>query len=332
MATIDCSACEDLQRDAPDFVENGVTSTICNSLKNDTGFNPSLTVQHTDCEDLDTANDCLIGMMDSAVEKFEPCDWQPFMHRFIPNLHQFLKAQICAICGIWTNIHNIWAQIAVINAAISALQSAVSGLTTRVGTLETSLTNAWRKINDIEDVSDRVACIAEYIGNYKSLNITQDNITLGPGVSYRTEQVDGESVPAIPQITGNAFCAYLTGGIKLNSTWTALSGDISDGGRLVYTYKLKKSDFNIVRMWPANLTEANAGVGLIAHVQRFTAGQTAWGYESSQDPNGQVTVPSGYEYLQVRLVSVVDWGNARTNGEITLCGTMACLLDMSADC
>lgn len=111
MINVDCSACEELREISPDFVTKGVTQTICTSLKNDTGLNPTLTTLHDDCEDLDTANDCLIGMMDGEVEKYEACDWQKFMHKFIPNLYHMLKAGICAICGLWTNVHNLWSHV-----------------------------------------------------------------------------------------------------------------------------------------------------------------------------------------------------------------------------
>lgn len=108
MATnVDCSACTDLKEFAPDFVQNGVTKTVCNSLKNDTGLNPLLTTLHNDCDDLDTANDCLIGMMDKEIEKYDVCDWKEFAHKFIPNLHQLTKAEICTICGLWTNVHDL---------------------------------------------------------------------------------------------------------------------------------------------------------------------------------------------------------------------------------
>lgn len=104
---IDCSACTDLKEFAPDFVQNGVTNTVCNSLKNDTGLNPTLTTLHNDCDDLDTANDCLIGMMDKEIEAYDVCDWKEFMHKFIPNIHQLTKAEICAICGLWTTAHDL---------------------------------------------------------------------------------------------------------------------------------------------------------------------------------------------------------------------------------
>lgn len=105
MSSIDCGACQELRENAPEFVENGVTSTVCTSLQNDTGLNPNLTVTHTDAEDLHTANDCLIGQMDAQLEAFDTCDWKKFMHRFIPNVYEMLKAIICSLKGIWLKIH-----------------------------------------------------------------------------------------------------------------------------------------------------------------------------------------------------------------------------------
>lgn len=107
MSQIDCNACAELRETAPEFVQNGVTTRVCTSLKNDTGFNPSLTVAHTDCQDLDTANDCLIGEMDAKIEAHDVCDWKQYMHKLVPNLYEMLKAMICAMCGLWTRIHAI---------------------------------------------------------------------------------------------------------------------------------------------------------------------------------------------------------------------------------
>ena len=112
MSKIDCNSCQELRDNAPEFVQNGVTDRVCNSLKNDTGFNPSLSVTRTDCEDLDAANDCLIGELDDQIEAYDVCDWKKFMHKLLPNLYELLKAMICAICGIWTMIHKHTCQIA----------------------------------------------------------------------------------------------------------------------------------------------------------------------------------------------------------------------------
>ena len=104
MAKPDCNACQELREHAPDFVFNGVTDSICTSLKNDTGLNPKATVIHNDCEDLDLANDCLVGQMDKEVDSYDVCDWKDFMHKFIPNLWNFLKAMVCTICGLWIKL------------------------------------------------------------------------------------------------------------------------------------------------------------------------------------------------------------------------------------
>lgn len=110
MAT-NCSACNDLRENAADFLVNGVTNTACTSLKNDTGFNPSSNTN--DCDDLNDANDCLVGNMADEIEAYDICDWKEFMKKFIPNVYNVIKAIICAVCGLWCNFH----------ALITALQT-----------------------------------------------------------------------------------------------------------------------------------------------------------------------------------------------------------------
>lgn len=106
MSNIDCGSCNDLREFAPHFVQNGITDTECNSLKNDTGLNPSVSPVHTDCDDLNDVNDCLVGRMDGELEAYDVCDWKKFMHKFIPNVYETIKGVICALCGAWTKIHN----------------------------------------------------------------------------------------------------------------------------------------------------------------------------------------------------------------------------------
>lgn len=107
MSKIDCGACTDLRENAPEFVQNGVTDTICTSLKNNTGLNPSLSPAHNNCEDLEDANDCLVRRMANDVDAYDVCEWKDFMHKFIPNLGEYLKAVNCGDCGQWTKIDNL---------------------------------------------------------------------------------------------------------------------------------------------------------------------------------------------------------------------------------
>ena len=101
MATIDCNACADLISDAPEFMARGVTDTVCDSLKNNTGLNPRLPVLHDNCEDFEKMNDCLIGKKAIDIKSYSDCDWKKFAKDFIQNLYQFLKALNCSECGQW---------------------------------------------------------------------------------------------------------------------------------------------------------------------------------------------------------------------------------------
>ena len=109
MAQYNCSACEELREDAPNLIVNGLGSTECASLKNNTGLNPS--AGNDDCHDLDNLNDCLIGNMKDEIDAYDVCDWKEFMRKFIDNAWTVFKGIICAICGLWTNIANINARL-----------------------------------------------------------------------------------------------------------------------------------------------------------------------------------------------------------------------------
>ena len=127
MSNIDCGACNDLREYAPHFVQNGITDTECNSLKNDTGLNPSLATLQTDCEDLNDVNDCLVGRMDGELEAYEVCDWKKFMHKFIPNLYETIKGIICSICGLWTKSHDLDDKTDRLCTSIDALLGLIRG-------------------------------------------------------------------------------------------------------------------------------------------------------------------------------------------------------------
>lgn len=120
MSEIECSACTDLREYAANFVQNGVVDEVATSLMNNTGFNPALTVLHKNCEDLNDANDCLVGRMGDEIEAYGVCDWKEFMGKFIPNLYEMLKADIMSACGLWDKTDRLC-------AAVDALRLMVSG-------------------------------------------------------------------------------------------------------------------------------------------------------------------------------------------------------------
>lgn len=125
MANLNCSACEDIRQTSPEFVVNGLTDDICTSLANDTGLNPG--DDHNDCTDLHNLNDCLVGNMETEVDAYDVCDWKEFMKNFIPNLWSTLKAMICAICGLWTNLHDIASKVDSICPSIDNMLALIRG-------------------------------------------------------------------------------------------------------------------------------------------------------------------------------------------------------------
>ena len=130
MADRNCRACDELKVDAPNLIVNGITGTECASLANNTGLNPSS--GNDDCTDLDNMNDCLIGNMEAEADAYDVCEWKPFMKRFIPNVWTTIKAIICAICGLWTNIASLKSRLDAMCALVDAL---VNPPASRFGTL-----------------------------------------------------------------------------------------------------------------------------------------------------------------------------------------------------
>ena len=120
---LNCAACEEIRQTDPSLIVNGFSDDECSSLMNDTGLVPG--DDHNDCEDLHNLNDCLVGNMETEVDLYDVCDWKPFMKTFIPNLWTTLKAMICAICGIWTNIHNLWTKIGCVYDGLEALANGI---------------------------------------------------------------------------------------------------------------------------------------------------------------------------------------------------------------
>lgn len=127
MAELNCSACEDLRQTSAEFIVNGLTDDMCTSLGNDTGLNPS--DDHNDCTDLNNLNDCLVGNMATEIDAYDVCDWKTFMKKYIPNVWTVTHAIICAICGIWTNIHSLWEKVNCIYSGLTTFVNSIAQTT-----------------------------------------------------------------------------------------------------------------------------------------------------------------------------------------------------------
>ena len=108
MSSLNCESCDNLRETSPEYVLNGTTTAICNSLKNDTGLNPNLSTLHTNAEDLHDINDCTIGRLAQEIEGYDVCNWKEFEKTHVSNEYELLKAMICSEDGQWQNIHDLW--------------------------------------------------------------------------------------------------------------------------------------------------------------------------------------------------------------------------------
>lgn len=130
MAEVYCEACETLRTNIPELITEGIDSTMCTSLGNDTGLKPSL--NHNDCTDLNDLNDCLKGNMVAELEKYDPCDWKEYMANYASNDFTITKALICVLCGIWSNIHSLERRVASLENRMTAVEGRVTNLESEV--------------------------------------------------------------------------------------------------------------------------------------------------------------------------------------------------------
>lgn len=298
MSNIDCGSCNDLRSYAPSFVQNGVTNAICTSLENDTGLNPNLTTLHTDCEDLKDVNDCLVGRMDGELEAYETCDWKTFMHKFIPNLYETIKAGICSICGLWKNIHKHECEIAYLYSGASfRFNETTTGDAYAVAGKGVSFLN-------IDATSTSANLSLTYIAG---------GLMLGRGsyLFYDTDFTD--AAPCGNFDLGGTYA--VSAARKGNSQWNQM-GLSSTGGDLICEFRLKKSAFPQIRNFYRGFgQEASGGVfqvNLVVHDEgTYAPGQhgpcnpdTGIGRDGGDDGH---MVPEGWLYLQLRMMCMWEF-------------------------
>lgn len=103
-----CTACGNLKDSSAEFVQNGVTESICTSLGNDTGLNPEN--GNNSCTDMENANECLTKGLYDILDGFDLCDWKLFMSQYANNDYNMKKALICWMCGLQEQLYNLQLQ------------------------------------------------------------------------------------------------------------------------------------------------------------------------------------------------------------------------------
>lgn len=289
MQNVDCSACTSLQDNAATFVQNGVTTAVCTSLKNNTGFSTSN--DNTNCEDLDDANDCLVGMMEAELASYDLCDWKEFMKNFIPNLHQVIKAMICSECGQWTAIERNTCMV----------DYMMQGASFSFG----------------EKTEDKDSYIVPGTGVDFSLRSSSDEHSTDVTIQY----IAG----GLCRITGSltTFIESFADADKKtqegNTVWnfTSDSFELPDGGELLYEIRIKRSEYpQIKRLFNGHIDSTSGkNRNSVCTVLYFDEGAFAYGQHGWCDSDGTPTetgyskgheVPEGWFYVQVRMCYVDD--------------------------
>lgn len=286
-----CSACSNLEEYSPDFVVNGVTDTVAASLKNDTGFNPSS--GRNDCQDLNDANDCLIGNMVDEIDAYEVCDWKTYMTDFVYNLWTTLKAVITTICGLWVHVENSECQIkGMYDGAKFTFGEDSEGASKVVpGTgVDFSIRNSGSGSHSTDVTLRYIAGgLLQVSGSLRTF--TQSFYTAG----------------GTQRVGNNAW--------NFKTPWDANHPDPirrTDGGELLYEIRIKKSEFPQIKTIFNGLLHESTGVPYSARFIVFTAGRYAYGQHGWCDDDGTPSesgyssghlVPDGWIYCQARLLN-----------------------------
>ena len=312
MANINCEACEDLRQDDPSLIVNGFTDTECASLQNNTGLNPSS--GNKDCEDLNNLNDCLVGNMETEVDAYDVCDWKTFMKKFIPNVWTVLKAIICAVCGLWTNIDRLLNEMTRLWCWIEHLSKPSSNDT---------LTP--------DDPKVRFRAVAGVSSRYDPAHPSPSDAPLRINIIGSTARITGSL-----HLSGNMPADNTSGGSTGRVEWldffkgqsnvvnkygrSSYDGNCPSGGFLLYEYEVKACDWGFSVGYDVPLLPSNAG-DFICRIYFHQDGEE-YAYDCGWDANGkgQIYHPSSSKFdtlIQVRLMYVNSWGIAHENGNVT---------------
>lgn len=334
MANINCSSCAELRETAPSLIVNGFDDTMCASLKNDTGLNPSS--GNDNCTDLNNMNDCLVGNMDSEIDAYEVCDWKEFMHKFIPNVWTTLKAMICSICGLWTNVHNLWKLASRIDCLVDYLYNGASFSFSEYSTDTKSYLVAGKGVSFLNISAS---------GTASDINLTYIAGGLarlsGSCLFYSADFTDGASVY---NFDTNAVNPRKTKERKGNSVW--VGHDQKPGGaasELVYEIRLLKSEFPQIRSLFGGMLLNASGGGYHGNFAVINEGSYAYGQHGVCDlRTGNPTesgydhghlVPKGWVYVQCRITWVESLNATAKGVQYTPNGFLGIRMNQAAiDC
>lgn len=139
-----CESCNTLRTYAAEFMANGVTAKVCQSLQDNTGLNPDLSVLHNNCDDIGNVVDCLSSALESALKNADPCHWEEFLTLLLNNYRIINDVLVCNECGQWHQIDLIWEEIRNIYTILDTLTGGASYRTMTPGVdYDTIFFNGW---------------------------------------------------------------------------------------------------------------------------------------------------------------------------------------------
>ncbi len=300
MANIECSACENLRQNAPDFVINGFSDDNCENLTGNLG----LTGNSDNCTDISDLNDCLVGMMANEVNTYDTCDWKKFMkQKFIPNVWTTIKSIICWLCGLQCTTNylgngDVWS----FGEQDDSEEDVKSKLKAGRGVDFTIRTDRDVHSNDVE---------ITYVGG--SLAYVHGSLRTFP------TKKGSDTQSTFTDANGNEK--------PCNAHWNFSENDFTlpNGGELLYEIRLKKSEFPMIkRFFRGDGWNGGGGQQFFqtafnifdgdnipdGQEYRYAWGQHGWCDEdgtptSSGYSNGHI-VKHGWIYIQCRMLYVAN--------------------------
>lgn len=299
-----CEACEELRKNSPNFVINGISDKECAYLQNDQGLNG----KSNDCTDLNNINDCMIGSMADEAAISDTCGWRDYMQcKLAPNLWMTFKAIICAICGIWSNVWDLWTHVEKLECVVGYMGD---GASFEIGEEETS--------GSYIVAGKGISFMTSGTGD-RETDVTATYIAGGLMIINGTLRFNGED------FEDSGECWNFDNGSEIrqskdrkgNSLWNNTSGTMAHMvtyGELLYEIRINLEEHpEIDEVFPGIGAPTGYG-GYQVNYTRFTEGQYAAGQHGRCDTStGEPTqdgfsrghlVPEGWLYIQARMINI----------------------------